>query len=73
MPLKFGTKFGFGLGHILNDLCAAMWFTYILVFFTSVLGWQAVYAGYVILIGQVADGISTVFVGVAEDRCSNKV
>jgi Na+/melibiose symporter-like transporter len=26
-------KFGYGLGHILNDLCASMWFTYLLVSF----------------------------------------
>jgi hypothetical protein len=24
-------KLGYGLGHILNDLCASMWFTYLLV------------------------------------------
>ena len=34
MNLK--TKIGFGFGHVLNDLCASMWFTYLLVYFSKV-------------------------------------
>lgn len=29
-------KVCYGVGHVLNDLCAAMWFSYLLVFFHSV-------------------------------------
>ena len=30
------TVFGFGLGHVCNDICASMWFTYLLLFFQKV-------------------------------------
>jgi hypothetical protein len=29
-------KVGFGLGHILNDLAASIWFTYLLLYFHEV-------------------------------------
>ena len=29
-------KFGYGTGHVLNDLCASMWFSYLLIFFHDV-------------------------------------
>ena len=35
VPLR--TKFGYGTGHIMNDMCASMWFTYCLLFFNKVL------------------------------------
>jgi len=28
--------FGYGLGHVCNDICASMWFTYLLLFFQKV-------------------------------------
>ena len=31
-------KFGYGMGHVLNDMCATMWFTYLLIFFREVIG-----------------------------------
>ena len=31
--LPWKKKFGYGLGHVLNDLCASMWFTYLLLYF----------------------------------------
>ena len=34
--LSLGQKLGYGLGHVLNDLCASMWFTYLLLFFHQV-------------------------------------
>jgi Na+/melibiose symporter-like transporter len=34
--LPLSVKLGYGLGHILNDLCASMWFTYLLLFFHQV-------------------------------------
>ena len=35
--LPWKTRLAFGIGHVLNDLCASMWFTYLLVFFHLVL------------------------------------
>lgn len=43
--LPFVRKVSYAVGHFLNDLCASMWFTYLLVFYHSVLGLQNTYAG----------------------------
>ena len=61
-------RFGYGMGHVLNDMCAAMWFTYLLIFFHKVLGFENVFAGALLAIGQLADGLGTVFVGIFSDR-----
>ena len=61
-------KIGFSLGHVLNDMCASMWFTYLLLYFNKVLEFSNIYSGLLMLIGQLADGFSTVFVGVFADR-----
>jgi len=61
-------RLGFCLGHVLNDLCASMWFTYLLLFFHRVLQFDNVYAGVIMFTGQIADGISTLFVGYFSDR-----
>ena len=61
-------RLGYGTGHILNDMCASMWFTYMLLFFTNVIQVSPTNAGLIVLIGQIADGISTVLVGVLSDR-----
>ncbi|XP_056233988.1 major facilitator superfamily domain-containing protein 12 [Seriola aureovittata] len=58
----------YAVGHFLNDLCASMWFTYLLVYFHSVLGFQSTYAGVLLLIGQIADGVCTPLVGYESDR-----
>jgi len=63
-------KIGYGTGHVLNDLCASMWFSYLLIFFHDVLKFSQPMAGYLLLLGQVADGISTTFVGYESDRNS---
>ncbi|XP_076064572.1 major facilitator superfamily domain-containing protein 12-like [Oratosquilla oratoria] len=70
--MKRSTKLGYGLGHVLNDLCASMWFTYLLVYLQYVLGLDKALAGFLLLLGQVADGISTPIVGIQSDRgCVN--
>ncbi|KTF81984.1 hypothetical protein cypCar_00015686 [Cyprinus carpio] len=38
-------RLSYSVGHFLNDLCASMWFTYLLVFYHSVLGFENTYAG----------------------------
>ncbi|KAK1878777.1 Major facilitator superfamily domain containing protein 12 [Dissostichus eleginoides] len=67
-------KLSYAVGHVLNDLCASMWFTYLLVFYHSVLGFQSTYAGVLLLVGQIADGICTPLIGYESDRtpgCGN--
>ncbi|XP_023253965.1 major facilitator superfamily domain-containing protein 12-like [Seriola lalandi dorsalis] len=70
-PLR---KLSYAVGHFLNDLCASMWFTYLLVFYHSVLGFQNTNAGLLLLVGQIADGICTPLIGYESDRnpgCGN--
>ena len=66
--LSWSKKLSYGLGHVFNDLCASMWFTYLLPFFQQVLGFDAMFAGVILLTGQLADGISTLFVGYFSDK-----
>ncbi|KAM3865912.1 major facilitator superfamily domain-containing protein 12-like [Diretmus argenteus] len=67
-------KLSYAVGHFLNDLCASMWFTYLLVFYHSVLGLKNTNAGVLLLVGQIADGICTPLIGYESDRtpgCGN--
>ncbi|KAM9844944.1 major facilitator superfamily domain-containing protein 12-like [Aulostomus maculatus] len=66
--LSFPRRISYALGHVLNDLCASMWFTYLLVFYHSVLGFQNTYAGVLLLVGQVADALCTPLIGYESDR-----
>ncbi|KAF6197815.1 hypothetical protein GE061_008782 [Apolygus lucorum] len=61
------------MGHVLNDLCASMWFTYALVFYTAVIGISHSMAGVLMIVGQVADAISTPIIGTLSDRGSTKL
>ncbi|XP_063771413.1 major facilitator superfamily domain-containing protein 12 isoform X4 [Pseudophryne corroboree] len=61
-------KLSYATGHYLNDLCASMWFTYFLLYFHSVLGFNSFYAGVLLMVGQVADGLCTPLVGYESDR-----
>lgn len=38
-------RLSYAMGHFLNDLCASMWFSYLLVFYHSVLGFENTNAG----------------------------
>ena len=44
----------YSVGHVLNDLCAACWFTYLLVFLQSAVGLSHSAAGVVMFVGQVS-------------------
>ncbi len=50
-------KAAYALGHVLNDLCASMWFTYLLLFFHKVLQFDNVLAGVLMLVGQVRNAL----------------
>ncbi|XP_026169432.1 major facilitator superfamily domain-containing protein 12-like isoform X2 [Mastacembelus armatus] len=67
-------RLSYAVGHFQNDLCASMWFTYLLVFYHSVLGFQNTNAGVLLLVGQIADAICTPLIGYESDRmpgCGN--
>lgn len=63
-----GWKLAYGVGHFLNDVCATVWFSYTLLFFQRVLCFPSHLAGAVVLTGQLADGVSTVVIGLMVDR-----
>ncbi|KAL0896412.1 hypothetical protein Bca101_080373 [Brassica carinata] len=66
-PLGRLSVFYYGVGHMLNDITASCWFTYLLLFLTQI-GLSPRDAAIVMLSGQVADGFATVFVGEFIDR-----
>ncbi len=53
MKVPMGQRLAFSLGHILNDLCASMWFTYLLLFLHKVLKFNSALSGILMLVGQV--------------------
>lgn len=65
-------RFSYSVGHFFNDMCASMWFTYFIVFSHLVLRLPNVYAGALVLIGQVADAMATPLVGYFCDRTHNR-
>eukprot|EP01064_Diplonema_japonicum_P028255 TRINITY_DN428_c6_g1_i1.p1 TRINITY_DN428_c6_g1~~TRINITY_DN428_c6_g1_i1.p1 ORF type:complete len:558 (+),score=80.95 TRINITY_DN428_c6_g1_i1:66-1676(+) len=62
----------YGTGHILNDLCAASWFSYMLVFFERVASLSGASSGALVLLGQVVDAITTPLVGIGCDVSASK-
>lgn len=60
-------------GHVLNDLCAACWFNYLLYFLVNVSQVSNATAGAVMLLGQLADGIATPLVGLYSDKYDTKI
>ncbi|XP_018334072.1 major facilitator superfamily domain-containing protein 12 isoform X2 [Agrilus planipennis] len=69
--LSLRLQLTYGIGHVLNDICASMWFTYLLVFFHLVLQFDNWEAGLILLIGQIADAVATPFVGFHSDNSDN--
>ncbi|ODM90828.1 Major facilitator superfamily domain-containing protein 12 [Orchesella cincta] len=68
--LSKSQRFIAGGGHILNDLCGALWFTYFLLFMTKVVKIPESTAAGLLLFGQVIDGIATPIIGYATDKIS---
>ncbi|KAJ9581336.1 hypothetical protein L9F63_023484, partial [Diploptera punctata] len=70
LPLQL--KAAYGLGHVFNDISAAMWFSYTLLFLQTVIGMEPALSGAMLLIGQLADGMATPVVGVLADRVGSR-
>eukprot|EP00268_Persea_americana_P017733 TRINITY_DN1858_c1_g1_i1.p1 TRINITY_DN1858_c1_g1~~TRINITY_DN1858_c1_g1_i1.p1 ORF type:complete len:460 (+),score=60.97 TRINITY_DN1858_c1_g1_i1:427-1806(+) len=66
-PLQRRYVFYYGVGHMLNDITSACWFTYLLLFLTEI-GLTPRDAAIVMLSGQFADGIATIVAGELIDR-----
>ena len=65
--MNMRTKLAYGTGHVFNDMCASMYFTYGLLFWHSVVHLSNTVAGEVVLVGQLSDGIATILVGLLSD------
>ena len=61
------TKFGYGTGHVFNDMCGCMWFTYLLLFYHSVVRLNNTNTGLLFIIGQITNGLATILVGILSD------
>ncbi|KAI9170301.1 hypothetical protein LWI28_025702 [Acer negundo] len=61
-PLGRRSVIYYGMGHMLNDITAACWFTYLLVFLSDI-GLSPRAAASIMLSGQIADGFATIFSG----------
>ncbi|XP_006869107.1 PREDICTED: major facilitator superfamily domain-containing protein 12 [Chrysochloris asiatica] len=68
--LPLVARLSYAVGHFLNDLCASMWFTYLLLYLHSVRAYSSRGAGLLLLLGQVADGLCTPLVGYEADRAA---
>ncbi|POM63668.1 Glycoside-Pentoside-Hexuronide (GPH):Cation Symporter Family [Phytophthora palmivora] len=66
-PLRY---LAYGVGHVLNDMCASTWFSYLLVFLLHAVGMSPVDSAIVMFCGQIADGLATPLVGVFSDKSS---
>ena len=67
-PLPTRIRLAYSVGHVLNDLVASCWFSYLLVFLRTVLLFPSTQAGLLLLIGQISDGLATPVVGFLSDK-----
>lgn len=70
--ISFWAKIGFGLGHVYNDLCAGVWFSYLLLFMKGALKMRGTEAGGMMMLGQVGDALATPVVGWLIDKYGTK-
>ena len=49
--LSWSTKFSYGVGHVLNDLTASMWFSYLLIYLHRIVNFDNAISGYMMLLG----------------------
>ncbi|KAJ8678612.1 hypothetical protein QAD02_014399, partial [Eretmocerus hayati] len=66
------TRTAFALGHVFNDLAAAMWFSYTLLFLQRVALLEPLGAGSLLLLGQVIDALMTPVFGLLVDKYPKK-
>ncbi|XP_073994692.1 major facilitator superfamily domain-containing protein 12-like [Rhodnius prolixus] len=71
--LKVFEKLMYGLGHVHNDLCAALWFSYGLIYFQIATNPNGILPGLLIFIGQVTDAAITPVVGYIVDLSSPRI
>ncbi|XP_012280504.1 major facilitator superfamily domain-containing protein 12-like [Orussus abietinus] len=70
--VPFSTKAAYALGHIFNDLAAAMWFSYTLLYLQRIALFQPITAGALLFLGQIVDALATPVFGFLVDRYYDK-
>ncbi|XP_012264755.2 major facilitator superfamily domain-containing protein 12-like [Athalia rosae] len=65
-------RISFALGHVFNDLAAAMWFSYTLLYLQRIILFEPVTAGAMLLLGQIVDALMTPVFGILVDRYGSK-
>lgn len=66
--LRGSNIFAYGVGHVLNDLTATCWFSFLLYYLTDIVNLDRRKAGWVMLSGQFFDGLATPLVGIFSDK-----
>ena len=66
-PLPYRHVATYSVGHVLNDMAAAVWFSYLLLYLQEAEGLSGTQAGGVMFAGQLADALATPLVGLASD------
>jgi len=61
----------YGFGHILNDLTAGTWFTYLLIYMKNIVTFSSASAGTLLLLGQIFDAVFTPAVAMEMDKTRN--
>jgi len=64
--------YSYGIGHFMNDMCASTWFFYFSYYLIQIVGLNKDYSTYVILSGQVFDGLATPLVGIFSDKTNTR-
>lgn len=57
----------YSVGHVINDMSAAVWFSYLLLYLQDAENLSGTQAGAVMFAGQLADALATPLVGLASD------
>ncbi|KAJ7354725.1 Major facilitator super domain-containing protein 12 [Desmophyllum pertusum] len=66
--LAASQKVCYGVGHIMNDLAANAWYSYLIIYLTKVARLSNSHTGLVVMLGQVTDGIFTPITAILNDK-----
>jgi len=69
--LSLITKLGYGAGAVIYEMCSAMWFTYVVLFYTRVLGFSNSLVGVFFAFNSIADAFLVILIGYFQDYCND--
>lgn len=71
--LEIKNIYAYSVGHVLNDLVATCWFSFLLYYLTDILLLDKKKAGWIMLSGQIFDGLATPAVGILSDKINTPI